>query len=408
MSESTEGPAEQVGRAGYHRDRVTWAVFAALLTFGILNAVLGPALPYLRAVERIGYVVGALHQVAFALGGGLAGVIATRAGDRPSRTVIISVGLLGAAAAAVGVGYGNAAVVTVVAAFFLSLLGTSALVRLWAALADAHSQRRAVAMSEGEIAVSLGGILAPLLVGGLAATALNWRFAFIVGAVLVALAVVLLGATRVPEAPRSAASARGGPPLEPVPVDSGRQRRRTPMPTLGVVFAVVAFEWALSFWLASYLHDSVGLHQRLAVLMVAGLYVANLAGRLAASRLAGHIHTGGLLAGSLAVALAGSPVLLAAAGPVVAALGLVIVGAGIGAAFPLASALHIGASTRRADPALGQVFTTAAAGQIAGPLATGAIAQAAGLRLGLLVLPALALAATGALACHRINHRTAQ
>jgi MFS family permease len=405
MSESSEGRGERIGRAGYRRGGVTWAVFAALLAFGILNAVLGPVLPYLRAVERIGYVLGALHQVAFAFGGGLAGLIAARAGNRPSRVVIITVGLLGAAAAGVGVGYGNAAVVTVVAAFFLSLLGTSALVRLWAALADAHSQRRAVAMSEGEIAVSLGGIVAPLLVGGLAATTLSWRFAFVVGAVLVVIAVGLVGLTRVPEAPTSATSARGGPPAGSTAASEGG--RAAPGTTLGVVFAVVAFEWALSFWLASYLHDSVGLHQRLAVLMVAGLYAANLAGRLAASRLAGHVRTDRLLAASLAVALAGSPVLLAAAGPAVAAAGLVIVGAGIGASFPLASALHIGASTRHADPALGQVFTTAAAGQIAGPLAAGAIAQTVGLRLGLLVLPALALAA-GALTRARINNRPIQ
>ena len=65
-------------RAGeaYRRDRTTWSAFGALFAFGFLNAVLGPALPYIRAVEHISYLVGSLHQVAFALGGGLAGLLA--------------------------------------------------------------------------------------------------------------------------------------------------------------------------------------------------------------------------------------------------------------------------------------------------------------------------------------------
>lgn len=44
--------------AGYHRDVFTWTAFGALIGFGFLNAVLGPALPYLRAVEGTTYLVG--------------------------------------------------------------------------------------------------------------------------------------------------------------------------------------------------------------------------------------------------------------------------------------------------------------------------------------------------------------
>ena len=61
----TTGPA-------YHRDRLTWTMFSGLFGFGVLNAILGPALPYLRAEEHISYLAGALHQLAFAIGGGLA------------------------------------------------------------------------------------------------------------------------------------------------------------------------------------------------------------------------------------------------------------------------------------------------------------------------------------------------
>src|SRR5215203_2333641 len=384
--------------AAYRRDRLTWAAFAGLLAFGFLNAVLGPALPYLRAEEDISYVVSALHQVAYALGGGLAGLLAARDDGRLGRGATIRLGLIGAAVAGLGLGYGGAVWVTVTAAFVVSLLGTSALVRMWAVLADAHGERRTVAMAEGEVSVSLGGIVTPLLVGGLAATALSWRFSFVVGGAIVVLAALATGTVRMP-------TPTPDPPA-PRPSAGPRARRGLLAPTLVIVLAIVALEFALSFWLASYLNDSVGLARGLAVVMVSGLYAANLVGRVATSRLARRFPTERLLAGSLIVGLIGVSILLAAHGAVVAAIGIAVAGAGVGAMFPLTSSLHVGVSARNADGAIGQVLSIAAIGQIAGPLAAGAIAQSAGLRAGLLVLPALVLVAAVALARYPRQART--
>jgi fucose permease len=393
VSELVGGADESAGQSGYDRGRFTWTVFAALGSFGVLNAVLGPALPYLRTAEHVGYLVGSLHQVAFAVGGGLAGFLASHTGDHPSRQVVIPAGLVGAGIAGLGVGYGGTAAATIAAAFFISFLGTSAMVRLWAVLADAHGTHRAVAMTEGEIAVSLGSIVPALLVSGLAGSLLTWRFAFVLGAIFVAAAAALSGTVSMP-----AAAAQH---TESDHSTASRDRRRRAMPTLVIVFTVVGLEFGLSFWLASYLNDSVGLNRRLAVVMVTGLYAANLAGRLTASRLARHIAANQLLAGSLLTVLVGLPVLLSATDTAVAAIGLVIAGAGIGAAFPLTSSLHVGASQTDTGRALGQVFTTASIGQIFGPLAAGAIAHAAGLRAGLLILPTLAIVGAAALAWHR-------
>jgi fucose permease len=387
---------QERARVGYRRDGFTWAAFAALTAFGVLNAVLGPALPYLRATEHISYLVGSLHQVAFAVGGGLAGLAASRGRGGPGRAVLIRVGLLGAGVAGLGIGYGGTAVITIVAAFLVSLLGTSALVRLWAALADAHGARRTVAMTEGEVSVSLGGIIAPLLVGGLAITALSWRFAFVIGAVLVIATVAASGAVHIP------------PSAQPVPRTVSHPRSRIAAvrrswlaPTLVLAFAVVALEWSLSFWLASYLHDSVGVARGPAATMVALLYAANLLGRLITSRLARRTTTARLLAGAIATGLVGIPVLLAATDLAVAGVGIAVVGAGVGATFPLASSLHVGAASRAADGAVGQVIAVAAGAQVLGPVAVAAIAQAFGLRIGLLTLPAFALLAAAALTLHQ-------
>jgi MFS family permease len=96
---------------------------------------------------------------------------------------------------------------------------------------------------------------------------------------------------------------------------------------------------------------------------------------------------------SLATALAGLPILLLAGNVVVAGIGLFVTGMGIGGTFPLASALHVTASHRTADQALGQILTVAGLGQITAPLLAGALAQVSDLRVSLLVLPALVLLA---------------
>ena len=171
-------------------------------------------------------------------------------------------------------------------------------------------------------------------------------------------------------------------------------------PTLVIVFAIVALEFALSFWLATYLHDSVGVRRGLAVLMVSGFYAGNLGGRAIASRAARRVPDAILLGAALVIALLGLPLLLDAHGAAVAATGIVVAGAGIGAMFPLTSSLHVASSAANADTSVGEVISVAALGQIAGPLAAGIIAQSAGLRTGLLVLPALAVLGLIGLAAH--------
>ncbi len=371
----------------YRRNRFTWTAFGALFAFGYLNAVLGPSLPYIRSAEGISYVLGAAHQAAIAAGGGLAGLLSRRDRLPFSRRSTIACGLGGAALAGLALGYGDSVLITIPAALFMGLLATLALIRVWAALADAHGPRRAVAMSEGEVAVSLAGIVTPVVIAGLAGSVLSWRFAFVIGAVTVLSAVLLVPRVQFP------APSAGG---------QERPRHGRLQPTLVIVLAIVALEFALSFWLASYLNESVGIVRNTAVALVSVLYAANLVGRLAASRLARTQSPERVLVLAMTVVSCGLPFLLAATNVLPAVIGIVLAGAGIGALFPLTSSLHVQASARTADSALGEILTVAGIGQMGGPLLAGAIAQAASLRIGLLVmLPTLTLLAATGLAAHR-------
>jgi fucose permease len=380
-------------------------LFGGLAAFGFLNAVLGPALPYLRAPEHISYVVGALHQVAFAVGGGLAGLLAARGHGSASRARIIAVGLGVAALGGLGVAYGARAPTTIASAFVMSLFGTSALIRMWGVLADVHGPRRTVALAEGEVLVSLGSIVTPLLVAALAVTAFTWRGALVLGDLGVGAAVWALRSAAIPAPLAPGVSAGGASRSNNVRTDSGAGgfrggRRMLVRPTLVIVFAIVALEFALSFWLASYLHDSLGVARGLAVVMVSGLYAGNLAGRLLASRAARRVPDTALLLGALMTALLGLPLLLGGHGAAPAAAGILIAGTGIGAMFPVTSSLHVAGSPTDADTSVGEVISVAALGQLIGPLGAGVIAQSAGLRTGLLVLPAFVLLALAALAVH--------
>lgn len=369
-----------VTRHDYRRDTATWVCFAALFAFGAVNALLGPVLPYLSQTEHISYVAGALHQVAFAVGGITAGVLASR--WTPPRRLATVVGLFGAAVAGLLLGYGQVFPATILASLLLSAFATTALIRMWALLSDLHHGHRVVAMTEGEISVSFAGILTPVMVSACAATWLSWRFSFVLVFVVVVAAAVAMGTIRLPEP--------GSPPGAHA---TGRARDHAPRRSLTTIFAVVGLEFTLSFWAASYLHDDVGIARDTSVALVSALYAANLVGRLVTSRLARHLSTPVVLWLFLATALAGLPFLLAATDSVMAGIGLAVTGIGIGGTFPLASALHVSGSRRTADQALGQILTVAGLGQIAGPLAAGALAQATGLRLSLLVLPALVLLA---------------
>lgn len=375
--------------AAYRREELTWRLFAGLTAFGFLNAVLGPALPYLRSIEHISYVTGALHQVAFAIGGGVAGALAAGGRGEGARARIIPAGLTAAALASVGLAYGASPVVTIAAAFAMSLFATSALIRMWAVLSDLHGPRRTIALTEGEVLVSVGSIATPLLVAALAATALTWRGAVVVGGIGVVASVAGLRSARLPD------------PSRPHELAGSRRARMRMRPTLLIVFAIVGLEFALSFWLATYLHDTLGVARGVAVLMVSGLYAANLVGRVTASRAARRLPDAAVLGGALALALIGLPLLLVARSPGLAAIGIALAGIGIGAMFPLTSSLHVASAGRSADSSVAEVITVASLGQIAGPLAAGILAQASDLRVGLLVLPALTLVGLAGLGAHQ-------
>jgi MFS family permease len=172
----------------FRRDRLTWLAYVVLAWFAYLQAAPGLVIVHLRAELDLSYATGGLHVAAFAAGSMVAGVITARL-ERAlgRRTVFWSAAAL-MAAGALGLTAGRVAEVTVGSLLVMGVGGGLLLVTIQAALADRHGERRAVALTEANVAASVAYVV---LIGALslaAALHAGWRVALLASLVVPALA----------------------------------------------------------------------------------------------------------------------------------------------------------------------------------------------------------------------------
>jgi len=137
-----------------------------------------------------------------------------------------------------------------------------------------------------------------------------------------------------------------------------------------------------------------------------GYFGGVLAGRLLGSRLARRHDPARLLALALIVAAAGFVVLWPALGPAQAFIGLALLGTGLGNLFPMGVSLTVGLSPGLAGPASGRTVAVTSFAVVLAPLTVGTLADVAGLKTAIGVVPlTLALAAVGLTLVHRARTR---
>jgi MFS family permease len=378
-------------QAPYRRDRMTATAFGVLVGLGLLHAAPGTVLPYLRHDLQLGYGTVSFHMTAFAVGALAAGAVLPAAQRAVGRRRVIVGSALGTAAAAVLLAVAGVVAASLAAATVLGGMLTGAFVGLWSLLSDRHGRWRAVVLSEGEVAVSLGNLSLPLLVGAVAAAGLGWRAGLVAAAALLVGAVAVLARAGVPEA----AAASAAP---------GRAALRGVWMLLALQACLVGFEAGFLTWLPSFLDDVAGLPRDGAVALSSAAFAAMLAGRVITSRLARTVSASRLLTGSLVLVVAGVPILALAPGAATAVAGAVIAGLGTGAFAPLMAALILTAAGAASTRASSAAFVAASLGVLAIPAAMGQIAAAAGLRAAfaaVLALPLLALLVLGRSAARR-------
>ncbi len=248
---------------------------------------------------------------------------------RLSRAVLLWCSVAVATAGAALFTLGAGVVVTMVGAGVLGLAGTTLLIVIQAVLSDRHGARRDQALTEANVGAGAIAVLAPLLLGALAAAPGGWRVVFALPA------VALLGLyVRYRHQPL------------PRPAQHGSRRGRLPLASW--VFAALtavstAMEFCLIYFAAAELTaDGLSTPRR----HRAEQQLRRHPGR-PARRGGPHPAAGPQRRAALRVVRGhrrGLRCLLASDRPVVAVIGLFVCGTGIANLYPLALALTIGAA----------------------------------------------------------------
>jgi MFS family permease len=372
----------------FRRDRLTWVAYLMLAWFAYLQAAPGLVIVHLRDELDLSYSTGGLHVAAFAAGSLVAGVVSARVERRVGRRALFwsSAALMGAGT--IGLTVGRVAPLTVGAVLVMGLGGGLLLVTIQAALADHHGARRAVALTEANVAASVAYVV---LIGVLSLTAalqVGWR-----AALLACLAVPALAWWS------NRGLAIDAPPPSPVEHD------RLPgvfWVAATMLFCMVAVEWCITAWGASFVADAARVSTDTAVGLMAGYFGGVVVGRALGSRLTRRYDPQRLLAFALALTAAGFAVLWPATGPVQALVGLSLLGIGLGNLFPMGLAVTVGLAPGRAVQASARAVGATSFAVLLAPLTVGTLADATSLTAALGVVPvALALSATGLALVHR-------
>ena len=277
---------------------------------------------------------------------------------------------------------GRTPVATIGALLVMGVGGTLLLITIQAALADHHGERRAIALTEANVAAAVAYVV---LIGALslaAATGAGWRAALLASLVLPA--VLWLRHRRL---------AIDAPPPEQV--------ARGPLPPVfwiatAMLFCTTAAEWCITAWGASFVEAAADVSTDTAVALMVGFYLGVVAGRVLGSRLTRTHPPHRLLALALAVTAAGFAILWPSASPAQAVAGLLVVGLGLGNLFPLGLAVTVALAAGRAQFASSRAVLASSAAVLLAPLTVGALADATSLTAALAVVPVmLALAAVG-------------
>jgi MFS family permease len=372
----------------FRRDRLTWIAYVVLAWFAYLQAAPGLVIAHLRDELDLSYTTGGLHVAAFAAGSMVAGVISARLERALGRRRLFwsAAALMGAGT--IGLTAGRTAEVTVGSVLVMGVGGGLLLVTIQAALADHHGERRAVALTEANVAASIAYVV---LIGVLSLTAAlhaGWRVALLASLAVPALAWW-----------SNRRLAIDAPP--PSRVAQGR------LPGVfwiaaAMLFCTTAAEWCITAWGATFVEDAAEVSTDAAVALMAGYFGGVVAGRTLGSRLTRRHDPARLLALALAVTAAGFAILWPSRGPAQALVGLSLLGIGLGNLFPMGVSVTVGLAPGRAALASGRAVVMTSLAVLLAPLTVGTLADATSLRAALGVVPVvLALAAAGLILVRR-------
>jgi predicted MFS family arabinose efflux permease len=364
------------------RDRRTWLTYAQLGCYGWFLYGFGPSLTLLRDEQGFSRTVAGLHGTALATGALCSALIVAPLAVRYGRVPLIWAGLALLCLGIVTLTAFPSLPATLTGAFLCSFGGSFVVTCSATVLAAVHGAGGPAAITEANAVAAGVGAVAPLAVGAGVALVGSWRPALLLLLPVVALLAVV---------------GRGTPSLQ----DRGVRATGVPSGRLSgrywaswvVVTAGIAVEFCLALWAADMLHQRTELSRAAASACVTALVAGMFVGRAAGGWLALRIPVDRLLYGAIGLNALGFAVFWGSTAAPVAVAGLLACGLGVALYFPLGLARAIAASEGRPDHASARVGIGAALASGAGPFGLGALADAAGIHIAMLVVPALLVVA---------------
>jgi predicted MFS family arabinose efflux permease len=374
------------------RDQLTRAAYAYFALYGWFIYSFGPIVPLLRHEQDTSRAVAGLHGTAIAAGSMLSALVSVPFVRRRGRRQALLLACAVVSAGVVLLISLQGPVFTVPSAFLIGLGGALGLNAVNPVLADHHGDLGAGAIGEANAVAVAFGVIGPLAVGAAVALGLTWR-----GATAVTVPIAAVTALLVWRAPRLPALAK---PVAPHGVSSGVPGRAFWL-AWAVMIACVATEFCVTFWAADQLRTHVGLRPGVASACVSAVLLGMTIGRLSSVPLIARWAVERLLFTAFGLAVAGWALMWTATAPVVAVLGLFLLGLGLSLQFPLSLVRVMAASGGRPDAANALISLGTGLASGLAPFALGALADRVGAHQGFLLVPAFAVSGALLLALGR-------
>ena len=236
-----------------------------------------------------------------------------------------------------------------------------------------------VRMSRSAMVAMVATICVPIAIGIGENSGLGWHVAFVVAMVLIATG---LGASR------------HRPEVEAWAAETVGRLTRGYWLTWGLVVLGVSVEFSLVFWASTLVERQAGISLADATLVATSFYAGMATSRTALSF---HLVSGrdpiALIRLGLVVAFAGSLLAWATGEVVLAGLGIYLSGLGTGFLYPLGVAVALALVPTLQDQGSARLILASGLAILVAPFVLGVAADAAGVSVGWLLIPALCVAA---------------
>lgn len=361
----------------FERDTPTLLSYALLGCFTFWLYAFGPAVTLLRDELGFSYSVLGLYEVFWSGGAALAGAAFAPAGRKLPRTVLLWGSALGTSIGAALFSLTSGVPATLLSAAVFGAAGTMLLAVLQAILSDRHGSRRDQALTEANVGAGASAVLAPMILGGLAATVFTWRAAFALPAVGILFLYLRYRRQSLPARPADRADGRTG---------------RLPL-ACWLLVVLTAVSSAIEFCLV-YFGPQMLIHHGWTAAAASTAMSSNLAGVLVGRLLgAGLTRRPGrsvaLLYVSLTLTLTSVVVFWQIEQRIIAVVTLFLTGVGIANLYPLALSLTLAAAKGQEDRANARSQLVLGILAAAFPFLLGSLADRYGLTAGFALEPVL-------------------